>query len=110
MKEIIIDGITYVPKTPGGDYFIVRTEAAGVFAGYIAERNGTEVKMTQARRLWYWKGAASLSQLSVDGVSCPEECKFPSEVPEVLLFGVTEILTCSDKAKQSIAEVPVWRA
>lgn len=110
MKEIIIDGVTYVPKAPEGDYYIVRTESAGVFAGYIAEHNGTMVKMTTARRLWFWKGAASLSQLSVDGVSYPEECKFPCAVSEVLLYGVIEILPCSDKAKQSIAEVPVWTA
>ncbi len=101
MKEI---------KQADREYYIVRTESAGVFAGYIKEHNGTEVKMTNARRLWYWKGAASLSQLSVDGVSCPTECKFPCVVPEVLLYGVIEILPCSEKAKQSIAEVPEWTA
>ena len=110
MKNIIIDGVVYMPKTPETDYFIVRTESAGVFAGYIAEQIGTTVKMTNARRLWYWNGAASLSQLSVDGVKYPQECKFPTEVPEVWLYGVIEVLPCSDKAKQSIAEVPVWTA
>jgi hypothetical protein len=89
-------------------YVIVRTYSAGVFAGYLKSREGKEVVLTQARRLWYWKGAASLSQLSVDGVACPGECKFPCEVPEVTLLEAIEILTVSDKAKASIAAVPIW--
>lgn len=43
------------------NYKIVRTYSAGVFAGEIESRNGREVVMKNARRLWYWDGAASLS-------------------------------------------------
>lgn len=64
--------------------------------------------MRDARRLWYWKGAASLSQLAVDGVSCPKECKFPVAVDRVELLEAIEILDVTPKAKQSIASVPVW--
>jgi len=92
------------------DYVIVRTHSAGVFAGYLKSRNGQEVVLKQARRLWYWKGAASLSQLSVDGVSCPKECKFPCEVPTVTLLQAIEILPVSEKAKASIASVTIWEA
>lgn len=94
--------------------FIVRSYAAGVFAGEIVskthEKSGLVVKMANARRIWYWKGAASLSQLSIDGVSCPSECKFPEAVPEVELMNVVEILPMSEKAVASVAGVPVWRA
>ena len=45
-------------------YYIVRAKDAGVFAGNIKERNGTEVKMTNVRQLWYWDGTA---QRSTDG-------------------------------------------
>jgi len=91
-------------------YVIVRTQSAGVFAGYIKKRTGQEVVMTEARRLWYWDGAASLSQLCIDGVSKPQSCRFPEAVPRVLLMQVIEILDCSDKAKKSIGSVPIWRA
>ena len=47
---------------------IIRTEKAGVFFGEIKERNGSEAVITNCRSLWQWKGAASLSQLAVDGV------------------------------------------
>lgn len=91
-------------------HVIVRTYSAGVFAGVIKSRNGQEVVLTDARRLWYWSGAASLSQLAVDGTSNPSGCKFPVAVPEVTLLQVIEILPLSEKAKASIDDVPVWKA
>jgi hypothetical protein len=91
-------------------YVIVRTQSAGVFAGVLTSRKDSEAVLTDARRLWYWSGAASLSQLAVDGTSNPSGCKFPVAVPEVTLLGVIEILPLSDKAKSSIDAVPVWQA
>ena len=35
-----------------GMYVIVRTYSAGVFAGKLVARNGREVKLKGARRLW----------------------------------------------------------
>lgn len=90
-------------------YVIVRTYSAGVFAGTLESRNGREVVLSNARRLWYWDGAASLSQLAVDGVSKPENCKFPCEVSHVELLEVIEILDVTEKARNSIAGVPVWQ-
>lgn len=120
MKKIIIDDVTYVPeieaksytpaeKLDGLEYCIVRTYSAGVFAGYVKERNGQEATVLQARRLWYWDGAASLSQLAVDGVSKPKNCKFPVEVPRVELTNVIEVIPCTETAKNSIAEVSIWK-
>jgi hypothetical protein len=92
-----------------GDYVICRTYSAGVFAGTLQSRNGPEVTLTNARRLWYWAGAASLSQLSIDGVSKPDNCKFPAEVAEVVLLQAIEILPVSEAAKASIAGVAIWK-
>ena len=91
-----------------GDYVIARTYTAGVFAGTLKSRKGKEAVIGNARRIWYWAGAASLSQLSVDGTNKPEECKFPVAVPEVVLTEVIELLPVSKKAKTSIESVPVW--
>lgn len=90
-------------------YQIVRTNSAGVFAGYIVSKNKDEVVMTDARRLWYWDGAASLSQLAMEGVKNPSGCKFPVAVDRVTLLGVIEILDCTKAAKTSIEGVPIWR-
>jgi hypothetical protein len=89
-------------------YVIVRTYSAGVFAGNLESRNGREVVLRNARRIWYWSGAASLSQLAVDGTSDPENCKFPVEVDRVELLEAIEILDVTSKAEGSIKAVKVW--
>ncbi len=91
-----------------GDYIICRTYSAGVFAGTLVSRKGKEVEMSNARRLWYWDGAASLSQLSQDGVKKPENCKFPCEVSSVVLTEAIELLPVTKEAMASIKQVPVW--
>lgn len=90
-------------------YVIVRTYSAGVFAGYLESRNGQEVVLKNARRIWYWSGAASLSQLAMEGTSDPNKCKFPCEVDRVELLQAIEILDVSEKAKDSIASVKIWK-
>jgi len=92
-----------------GKYCMVRTYSAGVFAGTIKERNGKEATLTNARRIWYWDGAASLSQLAQSGTSKPENCKLPEPVDEVLLTEVIEIIPITDKAKASIDGVAIWK-
>ena len=91
-------------------YVIVRTFSAGVFAGYFESRSGREVVLTNARRLWYWAGAASLSEMAMSGTKLPAECKFPVAVDRVLLLEAIEILDCTEAAKISIEGVPVWTA
>lgn len=120
LNEIVINGVTYVPKenmtncfsvvnTEGMEYCMVRTYSAGVFAGYVESRNSKEAVLRNARRIWYWDGAASLSQLAVDGTSKPKQCKFPIPVDKVILTEVIEIIPITKKAKKSIDEVPVWK-
>lgn len=89
-------------------YQIVRTYSAGVFAGEVESRNGREVVMRNARRLWYWSGSSSLSELATRGTSKPAECKFPVAVDRVELLEVIEILDVTPEAKASIESVPVW--
>lgn len=91
-------------------YYIIRADRAGVFFGHVKERSGSEVVLTDVRRLWYWDGAASLSQMAVEGVSKPRNCKFTVTVPEMTVLGVIELIPCSDKAVKSILGVAEWRA
>lgn len=88
---------------------IIRADRAGLFFGTLKEKNGTEVTLTDCRRLWYWDGAASLSQLAVDGTNNPNDCKFTVTVPEIIITGVIEIIPCSDKAILSIEGVKEWK-
>lgn len=90
-------------------YSIVRTYSAGVFAGNLVNRKGQEGTVKNARRIWYWSGAASLSQLAMEGTKDPANCKFPCEVSEILLTQIIEVLSCSAVAEASIKSVPVWQ-
>ena len=118
--KIIVDGVEYVradsiqnnalaTELDGMPYCMVRTYSAGVFAGYLESREGKEATLRNARRIWYWDGAASLSQLATDGTSKPENCKFPCPVDSVTLTEVIEIIPITERAKKSIAEVAVWK-
>lgn len=118
INELSINGEVYVKKSDsssmapmkeGMKYCIVRTYSAGVFAGYLESRFGQEVVMREARRIFYWDGAASLSQLAMSGTSKPQNCKFPEAVDRVELLQAIEILDCSEKAKKSIASVGIWK-
>jgi len=100
----------YAQTLEGKPYVICRTQSAGVFSGYLHERNGQEVTLKRARRLWYWKGAASLSQAAMEGFSAPKECKFPCEVTLLSVLQAIEILYCTERAQKSIELVPVWKA
>lgn len=92
-----------------GKKVIIRSAGAGVFFGTLAEKNGDEVSLTDCRRIWYWDGAASISELAVSGVTKPSECKFSLTVPEITVLQVIEIIPCSEAAISNIEAVPVWK-
>jgi hypothetical protein len=88
---------------------MVRTYSAGVFYGVLKSREGKEVVLADARRVWYWDGAATLSQLAMEGTSAPQNCKFPCAVDEIILTEVIEIIPMGPGAIKSLDEVPIWR-
>ena len=90
-------------------YYIVRGDRSSVFCGHIVERNGQEVTMTDARRIWSWEGACSLSQMANEGVKRPNECRFSGPVDELLILDAVEILTCTTAAAENLRAVPEWR-
>ena len=98
-----------VKDTLIGKYVVVRCDRAGVFAGTLAERNGREVTLTDCRRIWHWDGAASISQLAVDGTVAPDRCQFTVVVDEIALLEAIEIIPCTEKAEAAIKGVKVWK-
>lgn len=92
-----------------GKKVIVRGDRSGVFFGTLADRNGREVKLEKCRRLWYWDGAASISQLATDGTMKPNQCKFTVTVDEIVILDAIEIIVCSDNASKKIEGVREWK-
>ena len=117
-NEIVIDNVIYVRKDSikteavnknGLKYVIIRTYSAGVHAGYLLKKDGNEVTLIDSRRIWYWDGAASLSQLAMEGVKKPENCKFACRVDKIQLQWI-EIIDCTEEAKNNIEGVKEWKA
>lgn len=115
--RIVVNGIEYIRadsvsavahNCDGLEYCMVRSKSAGVFAGYLESRDGKEVVLRNARRIWYWSGAASLSELARRGTSDKANCKFPCAVDKVTLLEAIEIIPITEEAKKSIDEVPEW--
>ena len=105
-----------IPATPSSDngdpapgtYVIVRCRDAGVHAGeFVSHPAERTVVIKNSRRLWYWKGAASLSELAVYGAKNVSECKFGVLDPsEHQLLDACEIIVCQDSAKGMIVKCP----
>jgi len=91
-------------------YVIVRTYSAGVHAGFLKSRNGKEVELVNTRRIWFWNGAASLSELALRGAKHPEKCKFPEAIESIILTEAIEIIPCTPEAQKMIQECPAWKA
>ncbi len=112
-EKLVLNGITYVPQSTisdnapskdldGKKYVVIRSRDSGCHAGYLESEDGTTITLINARRLWYWSGANSLSQLAMDGVGNPSECKFPCAVDSITVYSVCEKISTTSKAQESI--------
>ena len=120
INEVEINGAIYVQKDTikntaaiAENYVIIRSDRSGVHAGELVEEidtiYGKDVILKNTIRIYYWSGAASLSQLALEGVKNPNNCKFSVELPENKIMGVIEIIPCTKDAMKNIKGVPTWR-
>jgi len=119
VDELTIEGVVYVPKESikqtaekrdGMPYVMIRTYSAGVHCGYLESREGKEVSLLDSIRIWNWSGAASLSQLAMEGTNNPSGCKFGMTITTKLtLTEAIEVIEMTETAKQSIQKVESWK-
>lgn len=95
------------PETP---WVVVRGRDSGAFFGRLVHREGQAVELHDTRRIWYWDGAASLSELAKYGVAQPDNCKFPEAVRSHLVLDAIEVILATEDAVASIEQVPIWTA
>ena len=113
IQEITIDGQVYVPKSSlrepcvveGLPCVLIRTYSAGVHIGFLKSRNGKEVELVKARRLWKWSGAFTLSEIAETGVSDPSNCKFSVEVGSIVLTEAVEVIAVTTVGQKSVYDV-----
>lgn len=92
-----------------GKKVIIRGDRSGVEYGTLVEYEGSEVLLHNARRIWYWDGAATLSQLAKEGTKKPENCRFTVYVNSITILDAVEIIPCTDEAIKSIEGVKEWK-
>jgi hypothetical protein len=81
-----------------------------VFSGELLWEKDDKVCLRNARRIFYWEGAASLSQLAAEGVKNAGKCLFPREVGEVIIHKPVETIKLTEAAVESINSVKIWEA
>jgi len=98
-------------STPGlngmvGKKCIIRTYSAGAWFGVLKEKSGNEVILSQARRMWRWHAAKSisLSACAVEGLK-QSKSKICAPVDNVWLEAI-EIIPCKITAVNSIEGCP----
>lgn len=87
-----------------GRHVVVRTYSAGVHIGTLAESEtvGGMVNITlkDARRLWKWDGAFTLSEVATVGIK-PKDSRMATTVPEMLVTQVAELIPTTEKARET---------
>lgn len=94
------------PQT--GNYVVVRTYASGVWCAVLDSydpRTRTAF-LNNARRLWSWAGAFTLSTVALRGVS---EAKMPAAVDGIMITQVEEIIPTSEIARQCLTQMKEHR-
>ncbi|MCP4255027.1 MAG: hypothetical protein GY775_16795 [Candidatus Scalindua sp.] len=121
-SEVEINGVKYVKASAvinklqvnleGLKMYMIRTYSAGVHFGYLSREESTlagmEVTLLNARRVWSWAGAASLSQLAMCGTTKPDKCKMPCEVTSIDLVAIEKI-PMTVMAVDSLKKVKIWQ-
>ncbi len=103
-KDSIKEGITLNTE----NIVLIRTYSAGVHFGTLESRDGKEVVLSNARRLYQWSGACSLSQVAVDGVDLLNS-KISVIVPEITLTEAIEIIPMSETAAKTMMGAESWK-
>ena len=88
---------------------IIRGDRSGVFFGELASRNGREVELKDARRIWCWYGATALSQLANSG-RVQKKSRVCEPVKSILILDAIEVIPCTEAAIENIEGAPEWKA
>lgn len=93
-----------------GKKVIIRTYSAGVHFGELIDKEGKEVILKNARRLWYWKTTnkgISLSEVANSGLA--KDSKVCAAVDAIWLEAV-EIIPCTKEAIKNIEGQDEYKA
>lgn len=89
---------------------IIRSYASGVHFGEVIETrdtpHGLSILLKDSRRIHYWEGAASLSQMAIEGI---KKGRIAMVLPEIQVEGVCEIIPMLPEAIDNMKNQPIWK-
>jgi hypothetical protein len=90
---------------------IIRSYASGVHFGEVIETrdtlHGLSVTLKNSRRIHYWEGACSLSQVALNGIKTG---RVAMELPEIQVENVIEVIPMSEAAINNLKNQSVWKS
>jgi hypothetical protein len=100
---------TTMAKATKNPAVIVRTYSAGVHYGHLAEQSadGKRVVLAGARRIWSWKGANTLHEISLRGVGSGS--RVSERVERITLTEAIEVIECAAAGESAMESAP-WAA
>lgn len=102
--KININGIEYAPTKPAGPLSIIRTINSGVHIGELESLDDMVCTLKNAVRLWRWRGANTLNEVSQKGVNRSQYTRISEPVPSIILTQAIEIIPVASGVDFS----PVW--
>ena len=117
IEELVIEGITYVPKgseqvfaekVDNMPFVLIRGYGSGVQFGYLKSRNGCEVELINSRRIWNWNGATETNQIDVSGIDNGAS-KVTVVVPHKIVTDAIEIMTLTKQAADNLSKTTIWK-
>jgi hypothetical protein len=89
-------------------FVLIRARDAGVHCGTLEQVDRDVVKLSNARRVWRWKGANTLHELSLRGADT-DYTRISEPVAHVVIIGACEIIDCTQAARENLI-VSRWGA
>ena len=92
-----------------GKTVLVRDNRAGVHVGILRELDlaNKVAVLAEARKVWYWEGAASCHGIAAKGLSHTGSKVAPT-VPMVASTDVVEVVLCTTEGAVSVMTCPEW--
>lgn len=87
---------------------IARIERAGVFHGTLDYIDSEIIRLKDARRIYRWEGALSVTDMAANGLT-GGKISAPVSKVEFMTNAVIELNECSDEASRSIEAIKVWK-
>ncbi len=93
-----------------GKVVLVRDQRAGVHVGTLESLDvgAKTAVLKDARKVWYWDGAASVHGIAVRGLK-HKTSKVCPRVSMVVSTDVIEVVLCTADGATSVLEAPEWK-